>query len=220
MTSTSSSSSTQLFQDFLGKFHSRKLLIHNPLNQQPITDAPPPYNDEESSLDSNVVMILAVLICGVIFSVGLNFLIRCALSTSCRVVYSEASVNSSTPTVKRGIKKKALKTFPVVKYSAELKLPGLGTDCVICISELAAGERVRLLPKCNHGFHVRCIDKWLRTHSSCPTCRHCLIETCEKIMGCSQQASSSGAAITVPETVVSIRPLEPEGIIRNYGEAS
>lgn len=37
----------------------------------------------------------------------------------------------------------------------------------ICIE-----ENVRVLPKCNHGFHLECIDKWLVSHSSCPMCRH------------------------------------------------
>lgn len=121
------------------------------------------------------------------------------------------------PHLSSGIKKNALKTFPVVQYSAELKLPGVDTECVICLSEFAPGELLLLLPKCNHGFHVFCIDRWLRLHSSCPKCRHCLIETCEKIMGYGQ-ASSSGSSVPVPAgTVISIMPLEPEGIIHNYG---
>ncbi|KAJ4715391.1 RING-H2 finger protein [Melia azedarach] len=219
MSATSSSSSTLLFQDLLGNFHSRKLLLHNPdPNQQPATAAL--SHTAESSMDSTVVIVLSFLVFAVI-CFGLNFLIGWALNSCSRLENSESRANSSTPTVKRGIKKKALKTFPVVNYSAELKLPGLDTECVICLLEFTAGERVRLLPKCNHGFHVRCIDKWLRTHSSCPKCRNCLIETCEKILGCSQQdRSSSGTSVPVPETIINIRPLEPEGMIRNCRESS
>ncbi|KAJ4715390.1 RING-H2 finger protein [Melia azedarach] len=207
MSSTSLFSSTLLFQDFLGKFHSRKLLGQNSLNQQPVTAVAPPDNSEETTLDLNIVLILffSALACAVICSVALKYLIRCS-----RLVYSESRANSST-----GINKKALKTFPIVKYSAELKFPGLDTECVVCLSEFAAGERVRLLPKCNHGFHVRCIDKWLSSHSSCPKCRNCLIETCEKIVGTQQSSSSTGISVPVPEIVVSIRPLEPEGILRS-----
>ncbi|KAF7067768.1 hypothetical protein CFC21_073611 [Triticum aestivum] len=44
-------------------------------------------------------------------------------------------------------------------------------DCAVCITELAAGEAARLLPRCGHSFHVECVDMWLRSHSTCPLCR-------------------------------------------------
>ena len=214
---------TQLFQDFLGDFYSRRLLYHNPLNQAPATASPPVpgYSPGSSgsytvdnSFDTNVVMVLSVLLCALICSLGLNSIVRCALRCS-RLVASDSSGDGSARTTNTGVKKKALKTFPTVSYSAELNLPGLDTECVICLSDFTAGERVRLLPKCHHGFHVRCIDKWLSTHSSCPKCRHCLIETCQKSVGCSQ-ASSSEPPPPVHESTVSIAPLEPEGLIYNY----
>ncbi|KAH9669229.1 E3 ubiquitin-protein ligase ATL76 [Citrus sinensis] len=214
MSTTYSFSSTELFPDFFGKFHSRKLLIQNPLNEQPVTAAHP-YSSE-SSLNSNAVIVLSVLVCGIICSLGLHFLIRCILVSWSRLEYSGPRANSSTPLAKTGIKKKALKAFTIVKYSGELKLPGLDNECVICLSDFAPGERVRILPKCNHGFHVRCIDKWLRSNSSCPKCRHCLIESCKQIEGSTQPSSLSGISTPVQETVVNIRPLEPEGILRNY----
>ncbi|KAL4644063.1 hypothetical protein ACB092_02G136000 [Castanea dentata] len=214
--------STQLFQDFLGDFYSRRLLYHNPLNQAPATASPPVpgYSNESSegytdnSFDTNVVMVLSVLLCALICSLGLNSIMRCALKCS-RLVASDSSGDSPARTANTGVKKKALKTFPTVSYSAELNPPGLDTECVICLSDFTPGEHVRLLPKCHHGFHVRCIDKWLSSHSSCPKCRHCLIETCQKIVGCSQ-ASSSEPPPPVHESTVSIAPLEPEGLISDY----
>ncbi|KAJ4715406.1 RING-H2 finger protein [Melia azedarach] len=219
--------SSQGFQDLLGDFYSRRLLLHSPLYQSPTTATPPgPGNSArdpsqvytgDNSFDTNVVMVLSVLLCALICSLGLNSLIRCALRCSSIVASRSGTGDSPTRLANTGIKRKALKTFPVVNYSAELKLPGLDTECVICLSEFSAGDRLRLLPKCNHGFHVRCIDKWLSSHSSCPKCRHCLIETCQKIVGCSQQASTSSQnPEAVQETVVNIAPLEPEGLIRNY----
>lgn len=49
------------------------------------------------------------------------------------------------------------------------------TECPICLGEFEKGDKVRMLPKCNHGFHVRCIDTWLVSHSSCPNCRNSLL---------------------------------------------
>ncbi|XP_057980250.1 putative RING-H2 finger protein ATL36 [Malania oleifera] len=44
--------------------------------------------------------------------------------------------------------------------------------CTVCLCEVADGERYRRLPKCNHCFHVECIDAWfLWDHSTCPLCR-------------------------------------------------
>lgn len=213
---TSSFSSAKPFHDFPGKFHYRNLLLQNSYNQQPITAAAPPY-PAKSCLHFNVVMFLSVLVCAVVCSLGFHFLLRCVFLRCSRFLDSESNANSSTPLGKSsGSQTNALQNFPVINYSTELKLPGSNTECVICLSEFAPGERLRMLPKCNHGFHVHCIDTWLRSHSSCPKCRHCVIETCEESVGCSQ-ASSSGHSAAVPETVVSIRPLEPEGIICNYG---
>ncbi|KAH7280967.1 hypothetical protein KP509_36G022800 [Ceratopteris richardii] len=44
-------------------------------------------------------------------------------------------------------------------------------DCPICISGFTAEDLVRVLPPCQHIFHVTCVDPWLSLRSSCPTCR-------------------------------------------------
>ncbi|RLN28316.1 RING-H2 finger protein ATL39-like [Panicum miliaceum] len=44
-------------------------------------------------------------------------------------------------------------------------------ECAICIAELADGEEGRLLPRCGHRFHARCVDAWFRFHTTCPLCR-------------------------------------------------
>lgn len=50
-----------------------------------------------------------------------------------------------------------------------------GTDCSICLNEFQEGELLRLLPKCNHAFHIPCIDTWLRSHTNCPVCRAVIV---------------------------------------------
>ncbi|KAK7358859.1 hypothetical protein VNO77_00799 [Canavalia gladiata] len=222
----STSFTSQLVHDLVMDSPSRKLLFEDPLHKS-VNSANSPvstdsYNSTDSyfrgrDFDANVVMILSVLLCAVICSLGLNSIIRCALRCSNIVITdppSASSSNNPSPRLtNKGIKKKALKTFPTVSYSTELKLPSLDTECVICLSEFTNGDKVRILPKCNHGFHVRCIDKWLSSHSSCPKCRQCLLETCKKVVGSKQQ--------TVPpvlETVIRIQPLEPEALERNYRE--
>jgi hypothetical protein len=36
-------------------------------------------------------------------------------------------------------------------------------------------EEVRVMPQCGHGFHVACVDTWLRSNSSCPSCRRIIV---------------------------------------------
>ncbi|XVF58720.1 hypothetical protein PTKIN_Ptkin07bG0089200 [Pterospermum kingtungense] len=213
--------STQLLQVFLGEFHPRRLLQTPPFTTPTTVASPNPGNNHTSSdpytgnnsFDANIIMVLSVLLCALICSLRLNSIIRCALRCS-SLVASESGATTSARLANTGVKRKALKTFPTVNYSADLKLPGFDSECVICLSDFTQGDRVRLLPKCNHGFHVKCIDKWLSSHSSCPKCRHCLIETCQKIVGCSQVSSSEPPP--VQETIVTITPLGPEGLIHSY----
>ncbi|GMN61557.1 hypothetical protein TIFTF001_030650 [Ficus carica] len=74
------------------------------------------------------------------------------------------------PSESEGLEEGLIKSIRVYKYK---KSEGFveGTDCSVCLSEFEENEKLRLLPKCNHAFHVPCIDTWLKSHSSCPLCR-------------------------------------------------
>ncbi|XVF64840.1 hypothetical protein PTKIN_Ptkin09bG0198800 [Pterospermum kingtungense] len=69
-----------------------------------------------------------------------------------------------------GLQQSIINSITVCKYK---KGEGLieGTECSVCLNEFQEEETVRLLPKCNHAFHISCIDSWLRAHINCPLCR-------------------------------------------------
>ncbi|KAG5015993.1 hypothetical protein AAZX31_08G175100 [Glycine max] len=69
-----------------------------------------------------------------------------------------------------GLQQSIINAITVCKYK---KGEGLieGTDCAVCLSEFQEDENLRLLPKCQHAFHLPCIDTWLRSHTNCPMCR-------------------------------------------------
>ncbi|KAL2933541.1 RING-H2 finger protein ATL3 [Bienertia sinuspersici] len=73
----------------------------------------------------------------------------------------------------RGLDLAALQSLPLVVYNPKDFKEGL--ECAVCLSEVSEGEKARLLPKCNHGFHVECIDMWFQSHSTCPLCRNSVI---------------------------------------------
>lgn len=109
-----------------------------------------------ASFDANVVIILAALFFALLLAVGLNSLARCAL----RCGGAGASAG--------GIKRRALRSIPVEAYGGGAE----GDDvCAVCLGEFAGGDRVRVLPRCGHGFHAPCVDAWLLSRGSCPTCR-------------------------------------------------
>jgi len=45
-----------------------------------------------------------------------------------------------------------------------------GRKCIICLGEFEHGEEMRFLP-CTHRYHRVCIDPWLETHQTCPSCK-------------------------------------------------
>lgn len=64
---------------------------------------------------------------------------------------------------KKGATKTQIKSIPLetVKKSDKVE------SCCICLSEMVAKERVRILP-CGHRFHRQCIDTWLKENRICP----------------------------------------------------
>ncbi|KAF7123411.1 hypothetical protein RHSIM_Rhsim12G0213300 [Rhododendron simsii] len=72
--------------------------------------------------------------------------------------------------VRSGLDPTLLKSLPILIFNHQEFKDGL--ECAVCLSEVSDGEKARLLPKCNHGFHLDCIDLWFQSHSTCPLCRN------------------------------------------------
>nr|CAB3465498.1 unnamed protein product [Digitaria exilis] len=70
----------------------------------------------------------------------------------------------------------ALPVFVVSSSSAADEAAAAARECAICIAEFADGEEGRLLPRCGHRFHARCVDAWFRFQSTCPLCRAAVLD--------------------------------------------
>ncbi|KAI9091036.1 hypothetical protein K1719_028306 [Acacia pycnantha] len=83
--------------------------------------------------------------------------------------------DNCSPSAPQGIDSKLLDTFPTIVYSAVKNLKfgkaAAAPECAVCLGEFDHHDKLRLLPKCNHVFHLQCIDAWLASHVTCPVCR-------------------------------------------------
>ncbi|KZV52336.1 RING/U-box superfamily protein [Dorcoceras hygrometricum] len=69
-----------------------------------------------------------------------------------------------------GVDKAVIDSLPCFRFSS-MHGSREGLECSVCLSKFEDVEILRLLPKCQHAFHVECIDQWLENHSTCPLCR-------------------------------------------------
>ncbi|XP_057422430.1 RING-H2 finger protein ATL2 [Lotus japonicus] len=80
--------------------------------------------------------------------------------------YVDPSVSTAAT---RGLDASVISSLPIFTFSPKTHPDPV--ECAVCLSELEDGETGRVLPKCNHTFHVDCIDMWFHSHSTCPLCR-------------------------------------------------
>ncbi|XP_010494998.1 PREDICTED: RING-H2 finger protein ATL79-like [Camelina sativa] len=122
-----------------------------------------PYSNS-TDFTANASVLLILLVSALICALSLYAAIRCFLRPTLETNEDhkpddpEAAASSAAPT-------------PTLVYSSDLELAGAEAECAICLSEFEQGESIQVLEKCQHGFHVKCIHKWLSSRSSCPTCR-------------------------------------------------
>ncbi|XP_020691019.2 RING-H2 finger protein ATL78-like [Dendrobium catenatum] len=176
---------------------SHRLLLHTT-----ITTPKSATGESSTTFDTNVIMILAVLLTALICALVLNAIISCIFRLLGRSRPSFPIILPRTAARRRAIRK-----VPVEFFSHGLKLAGSGLECAICLAEIEPGDRIRLLSVCRHGFHVRCIDRWLLTQPTCPRCRQCPFATSPKSSDCvkSDEVDRTG-----------IEPLGPEGLEIGY----
>ncbi|GLJ39078.1 hypothetical protein SUGI_0796580 [Cryptomeria japonica] len=117
-----------------------------------------------STWQPDIAIIVSVLLCVIILVLIFASVLRRGILRRRRQMAAGG--------VNRGMEMEDLKVLPTMVFSQGLELPGKETGCAICLAEFQQGEELRALPTCNHGFHVRCIDTWLVSNSSCPSCRN------------------------------------------------
>ncbi|ESQ50758.1 hypothetical protein EUTSA_v10023141mg [Eutrema salsugineum] len=138
-------------------------------------ETPPPQPSEQMlAAESDMVVILSALLCALICVAGLAAVLRCAW-------LRRFTTGGDSPSPNKGLKKKVLQSLPRSTFTAAESTSGAAADdggdsseCAICLTDFADGEEIRVLPLCGHSFHVECIDKWLVSRSSCPSCRRIL----------------------------------------------
>ncbi|CAN6346683.1 unnamed protein product [Urochloa humidicola] len=140
--------------------------------------APAPA-DAFAFLNANAILLLALLVCGLIAALALRVVLQCALRVARGAFRDGADVAEHGTEGGGGGKQqqqrrltKLVRVLPCLAYTSGLELAGSSrSECAICLAAFARGEAVRVLPRCTHGFHARCIDRWLATRPTCPTCR-------------------------------------------------
>ncbi|WVZ55307.1 hypothetical protein U9M48_005982 [Paspalum notatum var. saurae] len=192
----------------------RRLLQTNSGQYPTLPAAEPP---SPLAVDSDVVVILAALLCAIICVVGLASVARCARARR----GGTAPSSSAAAAAAKGLRKKALRALPTLAYEDAVAAAAGGeekpalAECAICLSEFAPREEIRLLPHCGHGFHVACVDTWLAAHSSCPSCRRVLVvddaakrtpeaKRCRKCEAAMEEASSSSSASVVADRAADV----------------
>jgi len=130
--------------------------------------------------------------------------------------------------VGQGLNKALVEALPILSFSVVKDLRKRGRseggskeslDCAVCLNEFGKDENLllRLLPACNHAFHVDCIDVWFQSHSTCPLCRSSLLPIFKEQLTDDDDGGGGGggggaaaAAVTVEEAA-SRRILEAQG---------
>ncbi|CAM0147656.1 unnamed protein product [Urochloa decumbens] len=121
---------------------------------------------------SNMAVILAALLAALALALALNAAVRYLIRRGGR--RGGSGTTEAAEEVPGDLEKAAPPPPPALVYSAAgTKLAGVAAECAICLAEFVDGDAVRVMPACGHGFHARCIERWLAggRRSSCPTCR-------------------------------------------------
>ncbi|OIT38716.1 PREDICTED: E3 ubiquitin-protein ligase ATL23-like [Nicotiana attenuata] len=103
----------------------------------------------------------------VVFVVYMCFLCYATTNNSSGRNNNNQELADTKPPKEKGLSSAQLDKLPKVT-GQELVL---GNDCAVCLDIIESEQLARLVPGCNHGFHLECADTWLSKHSVCPVCR-------------------------------------------------
>ena len=184
---------------------------------QPNPPSPPTVRSDSFSLNDkalkvNPSILLIIIILAIVFFVSglLHLLVRFLWRPQSRDPEDLDNVTALQGQLQQlfhlhdaGVDQSFIDTLPVFHYKAIIGLKN-PFDCAVCLCEFEPEDKLRLLPKCSHAFHMECIDTWLLSHSTCPLCRASLLpdfspnNACSPIVLVLESGSESSREI-VPE---------------------
>ncbi|KAH1107698.1 hypothetical protein J1N35_011466 [Gossypium stocksii] len=183
------------------------------LPQSPIPLLPPPQNLQSDSFNLNnkvsPSILLIIIILAIIFFVSglLHLLVRFLMRPPNREPEDIDNVTALQGQLQQlfhlhdaGVDQSFIDTLPVFHYKAIIGVKN-PFDCAVCLCEFEPEDKLRLLPKCSHAFHMECIDTWLLSHSTCPLCRASLLpdfspnDSCSPIVLVLESGSESSREI-------------------------
>ncbi|KAJ9162873.1 hypothetical protein P3X46_022614 [Hevea brasiliensis] len=173
---------------------------------------PQPHLDSDGFNLNNKIspsVLLIIIILAIIFFVSglLHLLVRFLLRPPNRDADDLENVTALQGQLQQlfhlhdaGVDQSFIDTLPVFHYKAIIGLKN-PFDCAVCLCEYEPEDKLRLLPKCSHAFHMECIDTWLLSHSTCPLCRGSLLpdfspnDSCSPIVLVLESGSESSREI-------------------------
>ncbi|KAL7121551.1 hypothetical protein ACP275_02G189000 [Erythranthe tilingii] len=83
-----------------------------------------------------------------------------------------SGVTGLSNTVTTGLGISTIETYKKITIGESRRIEGPnGITCAICLADYVPQDTIRVMPECQHCFHVECIDQWLSIRAKCPICR-------------------------------------------------
>ncbi|XP_075494112.1 RING-H2 finger protein ATL46-like [Primulina tabacum] len=151
-----------------------------------LKESSPPPSPPASKINPAVLFIVVILALLFFIAWLLHLLVRFLTknqSSSDSDINLEASTSDTLERQLRqlfhlhdsGLDQGFIDALPVFSYK-EIVGPKEPFDCAVCLCEFLEMDQLRLLPMCSHAFHIKCIDTWLMSNSTCPLCRGTLFD--------------------------------------------
>ncbi|GAB4831058.1 hypothetical protein Ancab_005070 [Ancistrocladus abbreviatus] len=75
------------------------------------------------------------------------------------------------PARPNGLEPTIIQSLPILLHQSSATDTITESECCICLGVFEDGDKVKVLPDCQHRYHCDCVDRWLISHSNCPLCR-------------------------------------------------
>ena len=72
--------------------------------------------------------------------------------------------------VSKGLTPAQIRAIPTKMWRQKKDFKCPSDQCTICYENFKRLDSVKEMKKCGHGFHTKCIDKWLKSEKRCPVC--------------------------------------------------